>query len=65
MKWPWPCLQGGFEDVGEHRRQLVSALLKGGRRVQPSCFAGVLPLEQSVDFSHHCGSGGVHLGVKG
>ena len=47
------CLQGGVKDVGEHRRQLVSTVLKGGRgdSVRPSCFAWVLPLEKSVYFT--------------
>ena len=45
--WHMACLQGGVKYVGEHRRQLVSTVLEGGRRdrVRPSCFAGVLPLE--------------------
>ena len=57
------CVQGCVEDGGEHRRQLVSAVLEGGwrYRVRPSCFARVLPLEKSVNFtllngeSRHCG----------
>ena len=50
---PGRCLQGGVKDVGEHWRQLVSTVLEGGRRdrVRPSCFAGVLPLEKSVNFT--------------
>ena len=51
--WHMACLQGGVKDLGEHRRQPVSTVLKGGRgdSVRPSCFAWVLPLEKSVYFT--------------
>ena len=55
----------GVEDVCENWRQLISTVLEGGWRVWPSCFVGVLPVEQSVNFSLLngrsclCGGGGL------
>ena len=66
-------LQRGVEDVREHWRQLVGAVLQGGwrDRVWAGCFAGVLTLKEPVDVPllqaerRHCGGvGGGHRGLK-
>ena len=65
-------LQRGVEDVREHWRQLVGAVLQGGwrDRIWSGCFTGVPSLEELVDVplmqaeSRHCGGGvsGMRLG---
>ena len=71
--WHVTGLQRGVENVCEHWRQLVGAVLQGGwrDRVWTGCFAGVLSLKEPVDVlllqaeSRHYGGGdGGHRGVK-